>query len=303
MIDKDPNPRWAGTDPSRTWPSWTGMVGAMPGLLLFSAGALVLAAMLWGPDGVFTGTGMNDWMMELSGSLTGLAIMVLPGQAFFLLAAIIPALLSSRPWKERLGLRRPAISTRTWLALALATPTIHVCSALFASLFFDLTKPSSHLEQLSNLLLGQSGLGLVLVVLCAAVLPGLSEELFFRGFIREGLIRRHGFILAILVPAVFFAAAHMDPMHSTAVLPLGIWFGLIAWWTRSTIPAMLAHATNNAFAILAGNLAGEEATSQTAIESITQAQGAVVAAYGLSFVLLILGLMSLRKEQTRNEAA
>ena len=279
------------------------MVGAMPGLLLFSAGALVLAAMLWGPDGVFTGTGMNDWMMELSGSLTGLAIMVLPGQAFFLLAAIIPALLSSRPWKERLGLRRPAISTRTWLALALATPTIQVCSALFASLFFDLTKPSSHLEQLSNLLLGQSGLGLVLVVLCAAVLPGLSEELFFRGFVREGLARRHGFALAILVPAVFFAAAHMDPMHSTAVLPLGIWFGLIAWWTRSTIPAMLAHATNNAFAILAGNLAGEEATNQTAIESITQAQGAVVAAYGLSFVLLILGLMSLREERTRNEAA
>jgi membrane protease YdiL (CAAX protease family) len=242
---------------------------------------------------------MNDWIMELSGNLMGLVVIILPGQAFFLLAAFVPALLSSRPWKERLGLRRPALSTRTWLALALATPTIQVCSALFASLFFDLSKPSSQLEQMSNLLLGQSGLGLVLVVLCAAVLPGLSEELFFRGFVREGLSRRHGFALAVLVPAVFFAAAHMDPMHATAVLPLGIWFGVIAWWTRSTIPAMLAHATNNAFAILAGNLAGEEADSLTAMESITQAQGVVVAAYGLSLVLLIVGLLSLREERAR----
>jgi membrane protease YdiL (CAAX protease family) len=299
MAIEDFKRRLAGADGNRTWPSWTGMVAAMPGLLLFSGGALVLAAMLWGPDGVFTGSGMNDWIMELSGNLMGLVVIVLPGQAFFILAALVPALLSARPWKERLGLRRPAISTRTWLALALATPTIQVCSALFASLFFDLTKPSSQLEQLSNLLLGQSGLGLVLVVLCAAVLPGLSEELFFRGFVREGLSRRHGFALAILVPAVFFAAAHMDPMHATAVLPLGIWFGLIAWWTRSTIPAMLAHAINNAFAILAGNIAGEEAKNQTAIESISQAQGVVVAAYGLSLVLLIVGLLSLRRERSR----
>ena len=298
MTIEDVKSRWAGADGGRTWPSWAGMVAAMPGLLLFSGGALALAAMIWGPDGVFTESGMNAWVTELSGSLMGLVVIVLPGQAFFILAALVPALLSARPWKERLGLRRPAISTRTWLALALATPTIQVCSALFASLFFDLSKPSSQLEQLSNLLLGQSGLGLVLVVLCAAVLPGLSEELFFRGFVREGLSRRHGFVLAILVPAVFFAAAHMDPMHATAVLPLGIWFGLIAWWTRSTIPAMIAHATNNAFAILAGNLAGEEAKNQTAIESITQSQGVVVAAYGLSFVLLVVGLLRLRGERT-----
>ena len=283
----------------RTWPSWVGMAAAMPGLLLFSGGALILAAMLWGPKGVMTGSGMQDWLMELSTSPMGLVVIVLPGQAFFLLAAIVPALFSTRPWKQRLGLRRPVLSTRTWLALALATPTIQICSALFASLFFDLSKPSPQLEQLSNLLLGQSGFGLVLVVLCAAVLPGLSEELFFRGFVREGLARRHGFTLAILVPAVFFAAAHMDPMHATAVLPLGIWFGLIAWWTRSTIPAMLAHATNNAFAILAGNVAGEEAKNQTAIESITQAQGAVVAAYGLSFLLLIVGLLLLKQERAR----
>ncbi|MAG63999.1 MAG: CPBP family intramembrane metalloprotease [Planctomycetota bacterium] len=298
MNHEDSNGRWAKGGEDRTWPSWLGMVLAMPGILLFSGGALVLAAMLWGPDGVFTRDGLSDWVEELSGDRMGLVVIVLPGQAFFLLAALLPAFLSSRPWMDRLGLRRPTISMRTWLALALATPTIQVCSALFASLFFDLTKPSSHLEQMENLLLGQSGLGLVLVVLCAAVLPGLSEELFFRGFVREGLLRRHGFILAILVPAVFFAAAHMDPMHATAVLPLGIWFGLIAWWTRSTIPSMLAHATNNAFAILAGNLAGEEAKHQTAIESLTQAQGVVIAAYGLSFVLLIVGLLSLRGERT-----
>jgi hypothetical protein len=62
---------------------------------------------------------------------------------------------------------------------------------------------------------------------------------------------------------------------------------------------MLAHAINNAFAILAGNIAGEEAKNQTAIESISQAQGVVVAAYGLSLILLIVGLLSLRRERNR----
>jgi membrane protease YdiL (CAAX protease family) len=233
-----------------------------------------------------------------------LMLFVLPSQAFFLLAAIIPALLSTRPWRERLGLRRPAISTRTWLALALATPAVQICSGLFASLFFDLNESSSQMELLERLLTGHGGLTLVLIVLCAAVLPGFSEELFYRGLVRVGLVRRHGFALAILVPALLFSSAHLDPtppyaMHATGVLLLGVWFGMIAWWTRSTIPAILAHITNNAFAILVANFIGEdlESIAINTPESITPALAVVTTVYGLSFVLLVAGLLRLKRER------
>jgi len=276
------------------------MIGAVPGSVLFSLVFLSLAAAWWGPVGVFQGEGLARWIAELAGTLPGILIIVLPGQMFFISAAMLPALLSRRPWMGRLGLRRPAISMRTWVTLVLATPVIQVASGLFASLFFDLTEPSQNLQMLETMLTGHTGLGLVFVLFCAAVLPGMSEELFFRGYVRVGLSRRHGFMLAVFVPALFFAAAHMDPIHSTAVLPLGIWFGLIAWWTRSTIPAMLAHALNNSMAILASNFAGEDLEPQTALESITQAQALVVVSYGLSLAFLVIGLIFLSRERARS---
>ena len=56
---------------------------------------------------------------------------------------------------------------------------------------------------------------------------------------------------AIAISTGIFAAAHMDPQHAVGVIPLGVWLGVIAWRTGSVWPAMLCHAMNNAFAILA----------------------------------------------------
>ena len=294
MKREDSNGRWAKGNGGRTWPTWTV-------LLLVSAVMLaIFLVSILSPTSDETLVAMENLP---SGPMT-LMLVVLPSQLLFLLAAIVPALLSTRPWSERLGLRRPAISTRTWLALALATPAVQVCSGLFASLFFDLNESSAQMELLERLLTGHGGLALVLIVLCSAVLPGFSEELFYRGLIRVGLTRRHGFALAILLPALLFSSAHLDPtppyaMHATGVLLLGIWFGMIAWWTRSTIPAILAHVTNNAFAILVPNFIGEDLGSiaLNTPESISPAVVVVTAAYGLSFVLLVLGLLRLRRER------
>jgi len=48
---------------------------------------------------------------------------------------------------------------------------------------------------------------------------------------------------------LLFGAAHLDPMHSIAVMPLGVWLGLIAYRCDSLWPAVIGHVVNNGFAL------------------------------------------------------
>lgn len=274
------------------------MIGAMPGVIVVSGALVILAALLLAPEGTLKDVQTEQWLASLEFPVN-LAVVILPGQLFFILAAVLPALLSKQEWKTRLGLVKPAISTRTWVILALATPIIKLLCLAFGSIFFNLAEPTPQLKMLEELLTGHTGVGLVLVLLCAGALPGMSEELFFRGFVQVGLLRRHGFVLAIGAPAIFFAAAHLDPMHATTVLPLGIWFGLLSWWSRSVIPSMCAHAINNSFAIGSSALAGPESPPKDTVEMITHTQGVVWVAYTMALVLLVVGLLRLRGERAQ----
>ena len=53
-----------------------------------------------------------------------------------------------------------------------------------------------------------------------------------------------------MISSLLFAIAHMDPIHSLLVLPLGIWMGVVAWQAKSIMPAMLCHIVNNSVSIL-----------------------------------------------------
>jgi membrane protease YdiL (CAAX protease family) len=296
--------------PLRTWPSWLAMLFIIPASLLVSGITLFAVALIMeGPD-IFSEGALPDWISEISSTRSGLFILIAPTQAFFLLTVFGLATLSSEPLSKRLGLVRPSGSFITWTLLALSAPVIQLASLFFAGLFFDVNAPSEHLQMISGLITGQSGLiGLSLVFLLAAIAPALSEELFFRGILRVGLSRRHRFMGAIFLPALIFAAVHMDPMHATAVLPLGLWFGCLAWWSGSTLPAIGAHLVNNVFAISlalqasaidlhpnaklleAGELAGQPSANLEDLSIFA------ISGYGLGFLCLLVGLNSLKRDR------
>jgi ABC-2 type transport system permease protein/sodium transport system permease protein len=91
----------------------------------------------------------------------------------------------------------------------------------------------------------------VLRLLLYAVIPGVCEELFFRGLLFGALVRREGPATAILVTAVVFGAFHMVGAHSLTperALPttlLGVVLGWLRWQSGSTIPGMLLHTCHN----------------------------------------------------------
>jgi membrane protease YdiL (CAAX protease family) len=233
-------------------------------------------------------------------------IIVIPGSLMVSGVVLIVAALamggfelSEEAWLTSWG------SLKTWVLLALACPAVQLASLLFASLFFDLDEPSEHLEMINGLLTSQSGfIGVSLVLLLAAIAPGFSEELFFRGFVRVGLERRHGFLVAILVPALMFAAVHMDPMHATAVFPLGLYFGCLTYWSRSTLPAIGAHVINNLFAIISAlafsteEIVPPDAGTMTSTSGMEELGAITLLGYLICILFLFAGITSLRSDRS-----
>lgn len=87
-------------------------------------------------------------------------------------------------------------------------------------------------------------------LLALSVGSACGEELFFRGLVQRGLAARAGAALAIVASALLFGIAHADWAHGAAATLLGIYLGTVAWAAGSIRPAIVAHALNNAAALL-----------------------------------------------------
>ena len=198
-----------------------------------------------------------QWFEEYSSRPMGLVVMALPGQSVFLFFAIAAALCSPIPVLQRLGLVRGRLPIRSWPIFAAATPMIGWLSSLLVlKVIGDL---GEQLELLNRMINSHQGPFVLVVFLLIAVMPGVGEELLFRGYLQTRLLARLPSGAAIAISSLIFAAAHMDPIHVVAVLPLGIWFGTVAWRTGSVIPAILCHVVNNGSAIVLNRLGSNDA--------------------------------------------
>jgi len=81
------------------------------------------------------------------------------------------------------------------------------------------------------------------LLLVIAILPGICEELLFRGFILSGL--RGAGLWAIPLTALLFGLAHSSIYRILPTFLIGLFITVLAWRTRSIVPGMLAHAINN----------------------------------------------------------
>jgi sodium transport system permease protein len=84
------------------------------------------------------------------------------------------------------------------------------------------------------------------------LLPGVCEELTFRGVLIYGLHRRLRPAVLVLVVGLVFGLFHMSLFRLVPAAYLGALFAAATLLTGSIFPAMLWHALNNAIALLAG---------------------------------------------------
>ena len=105
------------------------------------------------------------------------------------------------------------------------------------------------------------------------------------------LARRTGAPIAVVLSAALFALLHLDPHRFLATFLLGVVFGTMTVWSRSTVPAIVAHALSNSCVILLAQPAAE------VLNASLEAQR--VAAVTLAVGILTIGL-GLVRAATKN---
>lgn len=86
--------------------------------------------------------------------------------------------------------------------------------------------------------------------LVGAVLAPLVEEIFFRGFLFQGLRAKYGWVSGMLVSSAIFGAAHLDPASLIPTFILGNLLAYLYHRSNSVWPGVLLHMAVNTFGLL-----------------------------------------------------
>jgi len=176
-----------------------------------------------------------------------LSVDALASAATLGLAAGAVASLGEQSVAERLGLRRGRLDARQ-IALAMLG-IVAFSHAMEAALeLAGIVSPG--LTRFDDALGGLDLEGAIFPLLALSLGSAFGEELFFRGLVQRGLAPRIGVVPAIGVGALAFGAAHGDWAHGAAAALLGVFLGVVTHAAGSIRPAIAAHATNNAVALV-----------------------------------------------------
>ncbi len=278
----------------RIWPTLVVALGVIPVAAVVAGVAIVIALFVDGKADILRGVGAEEavmqWLGEFVATPSGFAVMIVPGQLVFAVAAIVPAILSPRPAYQRLGLGHGRLPMWTFPVLMLATPLVALLGYLLLRPLSD--EPSEQLEFIYGMFTKPTGVFAVVVVASLSVVPGFVEESLFRGYIQRRLLKRWPPIVAIGFTSLLFAAAHIDWHHALMVLPLGVWLGIVAWRAGSIWPAILCHFFVNLVAVLHARLSGGSADMQFTFDGPTIA---VLTVAGTAFVASVFVLVRCRK--------
>ena len=203
--------------------------------------------------------------MQLAGSITASSLLALLGiesgsstdlppavflpataaSSLMLLAVSLMApLVSGLQMASVLGLSKARLSV--YLAAAVGTFMLGPLGDLLMTTMSQLL-PDATLNNVPRLQEMALQVPLWLIWPVFALLPGVSEELLFRGVLQRSVGRG---VWAIVISGVVFALFHVDPHHMVGVLPLGLFLAFVAS-RGGTWVAIFAHVVNNTLAITA----------------------------------------------------
>lgn len=157
--------------------------------------------------------------------------------------AMLACVVLRAPIRARLGLVQPAVGRAASVLLVVGTIVPFTLALLATSLVPSLVDESTNgfMRMWSE---GSRGFS-VLWIITIGVLPGLTEELLFRGLILRGLLLRIRPFWAILISSALFGFMHLEPAHVVFAFVIGLWLGTVAWRTKSVVLPILMHASLN----------------------------------------------------------
>jgi membrane protease YdiL (CAAX protease family) len=242
----------------RPWQAWLlffggGLVAQLAGLVIVVVVAVVIAARRGTPsaEGVFAAVAT---LPVLGAALvtTGLVLIAV---------ALLVLRLARVPRAEGLGLGRPrpAAIAAACLGVVGLGPLSEVVLSVAQRLLPGLTLGT--IDSINSAVVDAP---LWVAVPVVALLPGLSEELFFRGAFQRAF---GAGAKAIVISGVAFAAYHVDPHHALAILPVGLFLAWTAARTGTVWVPVIAHVVNNGLAITLTKLSGARSSEPGVITS------------------------------------
>jgi hypothetical protein len=188
------------------------------------------------------------YLIELQATPFQVAILV--SQFLFML---LPTWLVVRRWHTREVRRYIRLQPAPFseVALAAGTTLLLMPSANYIANEFtrQLRVPDVLLQINSAIFTADAPLEFAWIVVVVALTPALCEEIFFRGFIQRTLERSIGW-RSVVVMGVVFGLFHMQPIGLVTLSILGLLFGYFYFRSRSLLPGMTAHFSNNFLAVL-----------------------------------------------------
>ena len=97
--------------------------------------------------------------------------------------------------------------------------------------------------------LTESGLSPAAIFVLVCLLPGITEEIAFRGLIQHWLHTVLRPWRAIMLASALFTALHLSVVSAPYIFLLGMLLGWVKWKSRSLYPSILMHIVHNWIAV------------------------------------------------------
>lgn len=203
----------------------------------------------------------------------GIALAVLGSAIVLVVGSLLTSLLARVPIRRALGLRSPP--PLVYLLACVAAIAASPVGGLFVSIAKTLA-PGFTLGTMEAVNQQVAAIPIWAGIPVFALLPGISEETFFRGLLQRTIQRPW---LAIALSGSVFAAYHVDPHHVAGTLPLGLLLAWMAWRADSVLIAIAGHASFNLLAVVLQHVVDKEPEDPklTAASVGIAAAGAIIA--------------------------
>ena len=176
---------------------------------------------------------------------------------------------------KALALRKPR--PWVWLGVLIGVPGgLLTAQTVFQLMDRVIPIPVELLENFGQALMPEA-IPIWQLLIVVAVVPGIVEELTFRGVLLHGLRRRFGPVGLALVVGLIFGVFHFQIFRIPSTAFLGVILTAVTLMSGSIFPAILWHILNNGIAVYLGS---------RGVESL--GEGPVMGVAG--FALLALGL-------------
>lgn len=223
---------------------WTVFVATVVALVLSIATQAVVAAILAGSmlaSGVPPQELEETLVPELMSPPWFIAMLVL-SQFSILASATIAAALSPVPLFDRLGLVAPRCPKWAHAVFVVGSALPLALGVGSAYLVSKLIEPDESVQSLYEQMNSTWAIPFIVLI---GLLPGVCEEVLFRGYMQRRLIDRWGPVAGILATSIVFGLFHVTPHGIALATILGLWLGILAYRTGSIWSGIFCHALIN----------------------------------------------------------